>query len=52
MDEKLKIALDMYLNIYSITLKQISEKLDIPIKEIKKYFIRNEYKIYNNSISY
>ena len=45
MDEKLKIALDMYLNIYSITLKQISEKLDIPIKEIKKYFKDNNIEI-------
>ena len=45
MDEKLKIALDMYLNIYSITLKQISEKLNIPTKEIKKYFKDNNIEI-------
>lgn len=45
MEEKLNKALYMYTNIESITLKQISEKLDIPIKSIKEHLLDNGVKI-------
>lgn len=45
MEYNYEIALDMYMNIYGITLKQVSEKTEIPIKELKKYFLKNNIKI-------